>query len=272
MLKKLVIAAAAIVVGLGIVKFTKVGQQIGGVVKVWMHKSGDWCKNQITPETRIEQLELEIADINKDVRTAVSERADLKAKYLKLKDEVDALKAVQEERKKDLLALADVLEQGSANEVSFKGLSYSTRSAQLKLDNLKTAYELGEQTLKAKNNHLDAKAQQLELAQENILLIQKKEGELRNQVEQMKIQLADVRQKQSENNATVNNSQIAKCEQLLEEVKDAIRLERVRAEENARFGLTSPVSTPAREERNLADSIKAARKAVGADDKVAGNK
>jgi hypothetical protein len=272
MLKKMVIAAAAIVVGLGLIKFTKLGREVGGLVKLSWSKCGDWASDQITPEKRIELLEMEVADINKDVRAAVAKRADLKAQYLKLKDEVDALKTVQEERKKDLLALADVLEQGSANEVSFKGLSYSTKGAQQKLDNLKTAFELGEQTQKVKNNHLEARAQRLEQAQENILLIQKKEGELKNQVEQMKIQLAGIRLRQSENNVSVDNSQVAKCETLLEEVKDQIRKEQVLAEENARFGLTTPVSTPVREDRNLTESIKAARAAVGAEGKVAGNK
>jgi len=164
MLKKLVIVAAAVVVGLGIIRFTKVGRECGGLAELWWHKSGDWAKNTIAPETRIEQLEMEISKISKYVLAAVRKRADLKADYVMLKDDVDALKVKQEQRKKDLLVLADLLEQGS-NQVVFQGYTYVAKTAQQKLDGLKTAFETGEQSLKAKTSLLAAREQRLVLAE-----------------------------------------------------------------------------------------------------------
>jgi len=268
MLKKLVIAAAAVVVGLGIIRFTKPGKELGGMVELWWHNSGNWAKNQIAPETRIEQLEMEIGKISKDVRAAVTKRADLKADYLMLKDDVDALKTVQNQRKKDLLTLADLLERNSS-EVVFKGHSFGARTAQQKLDSLKTAFETGDQAFKAKNDLLAAKAQRLELAEQHILKIQQKQAELTNLVDQMKTQLASIRMKQIENNVTdFDDSQVSKCLALQQDLKRMLLKEEALSEEKARFGLTTPMRTPTADDRSIADSVKAARAAVGAEVKA----
>jgi len=270
MLKKLVIAAAAVVVGLGIIRFTKVGREVGSLVELWWNKTGDAVKNQVPPETRIEQLEMEIAKISKDVKAAVCKRADLKADYLMLKDEVDAQKTVQTQRKKDLLTLADVLEQGS-NEVSFKGLTFSSKTGQQKLDSLKSAFETGEQTLKSRSDLLAAKAQRLELAEQHILKIQQKQTELTNLVDQLKIQLASIRMRQMENNAVdFDESQVSKCVALQQDLKRMLLKEEALAEEKARFGLTQPAVTPTRNDASLADTIKAARAAANGETKPAG--
>jgi chromosome segregation ATPase len=264
MLKKLVIVAAAVVVGLGIIRFTKVGRECGGLAELWWSKSGDWAKNSISPETRIEQLEMEIGKINRDIRAAINKRADLKADYVMLKDEVDALKAKQEQRKKDLLVLADLLEQGSP-QVVFQGYSYVAKTAQQKLDGLKTAFETGEQSLKAKSNLLAAREERLVLAERQILKIQQKQTELTQLVDQMKTQLANIRMKQMENNtADFDESQVSKCVSLQQDLKRMLLKEEALAEEKARF-LGTPVTVPARDESSIADSIKAARAAVAGD-------
>jgi len=269
MLKKLVIAAAAVVVGLGIIRFTKPGREVGSRAELMWSKTCNWFASQETPETRIERLEMEIGKISKDVRAAVNKRADLKADYLMLKDDLDALKTVQNQRKKDLLALADVLEQGS-NEVVFKGHTFGVRTAQQKLDVLKTAFETGENAVKAKNELLAAKANRLEVAEQHILKIQQKQAELTNLVDQMKTQVASLRMKQMENNVTdIDENQVSKCVALQQDLKRLLLKEEALAEEKARFGLTSPVLTPAKDDRSIAESVKAARAAVNAEVKPA---
>jgi len=272
MLKKLVIAAAAIVVGLGIIRFTKSGRELKSLTELSWHQVGDWAKNQVTPETRIEQLEMEIRKISKDVRTAVEKRAGLKADYVMLKDDVEALKVTQDQRKKDLLTLADLLEEGS-NQVVFKGHSFVSRIAQQKLDALRAAYETGSQSLKTKSDLLEAKAQRLVLAEQTILKIQQKQGELNNMVDQLKTQLANIRMKQMENNIIdIDDSQVSKCVALQQDLRKMLLTEEARAEEMDRFGLTPPATVPARDESSIVDSIKAARTAVGAETKpAAGN-
>jgi len=261
MLKKLVIVAAAVVVGLGIIRFTKVGRDCGGLAELWWHKSGDWAKNAIAPETRIEQLEMEIGKITKDVKAAINKRAEMKADYVMLKDDVDNLKVKQDQRKKDLLVLADLLEQGS-NQVVFQGYTYVSKTAQQKLDSLKTAFEMGEQSLKTKTNLLVAREQRLVLAEQQILKIQQKQTELASLVDQMKTQLANIRMKQMENNtADFDESQVSKCVALQQDLKRMLLKEEALAEEKARF-LGTPVTIPARDESSIADSVKAARAAV----------
>ncbi len=265
MLKKLIIAAAAVVVGLVIIRTTKIGKEFRSLTELWWNQSGDWAKNQVPPETRIEQLEMEIGKIKQDVLTAVEQRAGLKADYVMLEDDVKALKNLQAQRKTDLLNLADLVEQGT-NEVVFKGHTFGSKIARQKLDGLTNTYEMSKQTLKAKSELLAAKGQRLELAEQHINKIQQKQVELANMVDQMKTQLANIRMKQLENNSVdIDESQVSKCVKLQQELRRMLLKEEVLAEEKARFGLTTPVAAPARDEGSAADSVKAARTAVGGD-------
>jgi chromosome segregation ATPase len=272
MLKKLVIAAAAVVVGLAIIKFTKAGRDFKSLTELGWRQAGDWAKSQVAPETRIEQLDMEIRKIGKDIRAAVDKRAGLKAEYVVLKDQIESLKVTQDQRKKDMLTLADLLEQGS-HEVVFRGYTFVNRVAQQKLDSLRSSFETGAQTLKTKTELLEAKSQRLVVAEQAILKIQQKQGELTNMVDQLKTQLANIRMKQMENNIIdVDESQVSKCVALQEELKYMLAKEEARAEDMARFGLTPPpAATSAKDEASIVDSIKAARTAVGAETKpVAG--
>ncbi len=256
MLKKLVIAAAAVVVGLVILKKT----DLGSLMQVWWKDAGAWCSRQVPPETRIKQLKLEIGKIDNDIRAAVNSLVKQEVIFRDLDGDVKALKAVQETRKKDMYTLIEALESNSTR-VSFHEQSYSPEVAQIKLESLKTAYENGKQTLKLKEQNLKVKVEQLELADQRIKKIQSKKEELTTLVAQMEAQLENLRLKQVDNSVPVNDTQVSKCETLARNLKSLLAEEEIKAEKLARYGLTpAPSTEPAKDTaRSRVESIKAAK-------------
>jgi len=59
MCKKLLIAALAVVVGVGVVSSTRLGSHI----RLWWNKAGDQIARQIPPETEIERLKMELDNL-----------------------------------------------------------------------------------------------------------------------------------------------------------------------------------------------------------------
>lgn len=268
MLKKLVIAAAAVVVGLVVLRWT----DLGSLVQVWWKDAVTCCQRQIPPETRIKQLRMEIGKIDGDIKSAVDKLVTQEVAYDGLKKDVEKLKAAQKQRKEDMVALISALEQDNTR-VSFKKESLTAEAGQNRLDTLRATFEIGKESLKAKEVLLKTKSEQLELANQRIHKIKDKKVELTTLVEKLEAQLELVRIKQMDNKIEVNDSQVSKCEVLSERLKQMIGEEERRAEKYAEFGLTTDApSRTAKDQRSKAESLKAARAALAEDgDKVAGD-
>jgi chromosome segregation ATPase len=258
MLKKLVIAAAAVVVGLVILKKT----DLGSLMQVWWKDAMTCVRKQVPPETRIKQLKMEIGKIDEDIKTAVNALVKQEAIFEALKKETGSVKDRLTGLKTDMTALIDVLEKDNTR-VSFKGQDFSPEAAQAKLDRFRAEYEVAKENLKVKEQLLRTKTEQLTLADQRISKIKDKKTELTEQVAKLESQLELLRLKQMENRIEVNDSQVSKCEALQEDPRNMLREEEIRAEKYARYGLTPATPTTIKEnERSRAESIKAAKAAL----------
>jgi len=265
MLKKLLIATAAVVVGLLIVKKSS-------LVQVWLKDTTCWFSAQVSPETRIKQLQLEIGKIDGDIRTAANSLIKQEVAYKELKGDVEGLRVRVDQTKQDMLTLIDALEKNS-KQVSFQGQSYSNEVAQIKLEGLQVKYENDKKTLKLKEQNLEVKTKQLELADQRIKKIQTKKEELGTLVVQLEAQLANLRLQQVDNNVPVNDSQVSKCENLARNLKNMLAEEEIKVVKYQRYGLlpqNNAEQNAAAEKRTTKESIKAARAALADEDKVAG--
>jgi len=266
MLKKLVIAAAAVVVGLVILKKT----DLGSLMQVWWKDAVSCAKRQVPPETRIKQLKMEIGKIDEDIKTAVNNLVKQEVFHRDLKEQTEAVKGRVEGFKKDMVALIDVLEKDSTR-VNFQNQDLSVESAQAKLDRIRADFAAAKENLKVKEQLLKTKGDQLELAEQRISKIKDKKVELTEQVARLESQLELLRLKQIDNRIEVNDSQVSKCEALHDDLRKMIMEEEIRAEKFARYGLTPTAPTTTKEtQRSKAESIKAAKAAL-TEDKVAGN-
>jgi len=255
MLKKLVIAAAAVVVGLVILKRT----DLGSLMQVWWKDAVSVAQRQIPPETRIKQLRMEIGKIDNDIKAAVDTLVTHEVAFERLKDNIEGLKARQKQRKNEMTALIDALEQDNTR-VSFKGQNLTAAAGQNKLDALRAEFEIDRESLKVKDQLLKNKGDQLDLAVQGINKIKDKKVELTTLVEKLEAQLQLVRIKQLDSKIEVNDSQVSKCEQLSEQLKQMIAEEEKRADKYREFGLTTDAPTrKTTDQPSRAESIKAAK-------------
>jgi chromosome segregation ATPase len=266
MLKKLVIAAAAVVVGLVILKKT----DLGSLVQVWWGDLVSCAKRQVSPETRIKQLEMEVAKIDADRAAAVNKLSQREFAHLQLKEEIDALRTRQEQVKKDLAVLIEALESDNTR-VSFKGQSFSAEGAQAELEALQETYKAGKDNLKVKEQLLKAKGDQLELAVRGIRKLNAEKEKLVLEVEKFKAQLELLRRKQMDNRIEIDDTQLSKCKALRDNLKKILVEEEIRDKNNALY-LAPEVPAPVKEEqqRTKAAVLKAAKAALAEGDKAGG--
>jgi hypothetical protein len=268
MLKKLLIAAAAVVVGLLIVRKT----QVGSLLQVWCKDATTWASRQVSPETRIKQLKIEVEKIDRDIKKAADQLITVELDRKDLKSDLEGLKARQAHRKTEMTALVDGLESPkSTTRVSFNAQVYSAEAAQRKLDGLTAEYEIGQKALKAKEELLRNKDALYDTTDQRILAIRSKKEELQALVGQLETQLELVRLKQVENQIHVSDSQASKADALAQDIKRMLAEETIRGETYTRYGLAPTNPKTVKEEKTKAETIKAARKALANEDaEVAG--
>ena len=257
MLKKLLITAAAVMVGLLIVRKT----QVGSLLQVWCKDATHWASRQVSPETRIKQLKIEVEKIDRDIKKAADQLIVVEVDRRNLKSDLDGLRAKQNQRKGEMTALISGLEKPNSP-VSFNEQVYSPDSAQRRLDGLTAEYEIGQKALKAKEELLRNKDALYDTTDQRILKIRAKKEELQALVGQLETQLELLRLKQMETQIPVSDSQASTADALGQDIKQMFAEESIRAETYRRYGL-SPVNTkPAKEEKTKAESLKAAREAL----------
>jgi len=270
MLKKLVIAAAAVVVGLVVLKKT----DLGSLVQVWWKDALSCASAQVSPETRIKQLKMEIGKIDNDIKVAVNALIQQELVKNDLKKAVDAIRTEQAQRKADMKVLLEGLEKEKA-QVAFKNETLSSERAQNRLDSLRSRYEADKEALKVREQLLTSKTEQLALLDQRIRKITDKKGELITMVGQLESQLELVRMKQLDNRTIdVSDSQVSKCEALRENLRKSIAAEELKAEKYAKYGLTAATPEPTVNEArsSKAEAIKAARAALAEDEDKVVNK
>ncbi len=164
MLKKLVIAAAAVVVGLVIVKKT----DLGSLLHVWWKDAGGWCSRQVPLETRVKQLKLEIGKIDDDIKSAINQSVRIEVEHDKLKADVAGLKAKQEQRAQEMKDLKETLRLTSS----------PAQKDSNTLSSLTRQYNTGKAELANREKRLADLAEQIELADEQITKLKNKKDEL----------------------------------------------------------------------------------------------
>jgi len=266
MLKKLVIAAAAVVVGLFLLRTTT----MGSLAQVWWKDAGNWCSRQVPPETKLKQLKLEVGKIDGDIVKAVNQLVPVEVAHDELKKAIDALKARQVQRKKDMAVLSEALGAGST-QVSLNEQTYSSDNAQRMLDRYVAEFKTGREALKVKEELLKNKKEQMEFADQRIQELKDRKAQMVELVGKLEAQLELVKLRKTQSRIEVSDSHVTKCDQLAEDIQRLLAEETKRAEKYQRYGLVPSTAPTVKEEKSRAESIKAAREVL-AEEGVAGDK
>jgi predicted nucleic acid-binding Zn-ribbon protein len=258
MLKKLVLAAAAVAIGMFVVKSTSVGS----LAQVWWKDARAAVERQVPPEVQLRQLSNEIDKIDRDVKKNISKLAESETEAQLLGDNVASLQVAVRPMKEDLASMTKSLD-AKAERVVFNGTSYRTSDLVRKLDGALDTYEAKKVELKSKERLLDIKKQAIDAARSRIT-------EMRDQKEHLRVAVAqlDARLQLARLNATRNHSvefddsQVARCKELAESISKRLMIDEKNASLQAEFGYAKEIPGTERETKPTAEILKAARAAL----------
>src|SRR5262245_5774571 len=106
MLKKLLIAAAAVVVGMLVVNKTG----MGSLMQVWWKDATSCCVRSVPPETRIKQLQIEVSKIDADIKRNLGLLAGQQVECKGLEENVVALREEAGRLKENVAEMAKALD------------------------------------------------------------------------------------------------------------------------------------------------------------------
>jgi len=225
MCKKLLIAAIAIAVGVGVVSGTKLGSHI----RLKWHKAQTWVEEQIPLETEIERLRMELKQLgNDDARNydqVARQQYDLNKRREKLTKDTAALEKLANDVREMRAALT---EEGQF--VAFNGTRYKRAEVeeQQRLDGAKyladrEAVKADEETLKILEQTLDGNKAKLK----NLEVTRKK---METRLALLEKELARQHALALQNKFNVDDSGYARINQDINKVEDRIGVMKTKTE------------------------------------------
>jgi septal ring factor EnvC (AmiA/AmiB activator) len=214
MSKKVLIAAAAIVVALIVVK----GTWLGSHLRMNACKVGNYLKSSVAPEDEIERLKMEVKNLQKDDDKHVHNVACLAVGLDKMEREVAKLKAnlvlaegrIRQARK----------EMGDSTFVVFGGSRYTRDDLRLDAQAFKTA----EDNLASKEETIVAKRRHLTLEKKKLSELQTTRNQMSNELQRLETALAEERHAQAANESSIDDAGYRKIRKDMESVRDRVNI------------------------------------------------
>jgi len=214
MSKKVLIAAAAIVVALVVVK----GTWLGSHLRMNACKVGSYLKSSVPPEDEIKRLQMEVQNLQKDDDKHVDKVARMAVDLEKMEREVARLKAnlVREEGR-----IREVRkEMGESTFVVYGGSRYTRDDLRLDAQAFKTA----EDNLKSKEETIAAKRRHLTLEKKKLSELQTTRNQMLNDLQRLETALAEERQAQASNESSIDDASYRKIRKDMESVRDRVNV------------------------------------------------
>lgn len=257
MCRKLFLTAVAVIIGLVVVKHTRVGS--------WMRVQwNDWkvaATKAIPPETKIKELELKVGDIDKEIRRHLPDLARIEVACQDQEKEVKALVARRDEFKDEVKAMRNALET-KTERVSFGGSEYRTSELTARLDSRVQELNQCKATLKAKEQLLTEQKRVADETSRRLDAMRQAKKRMDLAVAQLKAQLANLRAKQTEARVDLDDSQVGRCNELLTEIEKDLREAEKELELQVKFGYKAPSAAIEGEQKSKEEVLKAAKKAL----------
>jgi hypothetical protein len=254
-MRKLILVGLVVVVALFVFRKT----ELGSLLRVWWHGGKAHLEASVPLETRIEQLKLTIADVEKRGEALRVRQSKLEVAAEDVKKEVDRLKGTAETREAEVKELISTVEKESAQ----VGKLATASDAQKRLDRATRDLNSTRSLLRAKKDLLDAKKQIVEASEDQRQKVRQKVTELNTEVARLEVRLVQLRNQQAES-APVDDRETAEAQRLVGLIEKALRESEKLEEIKIRDGQVSTRTDAAAQSRE--ESLKAARKALVGDE------
>jgi len=217
MCKKLLIAALAIVVGVGVVSGTRLGSHF----RLWYNKSSTWAKQQVPPETEIERLRMELSRLSNLDDRYYDQVARQKREVKKLRDKVTKDQASLARLETEIKAMRQVAAD-DAEFVVYNGNRYARKDVEQQVREDARKFLTDEEGVKADEDHLKELEKILAINEgklKDLSIVRKKmEVKLRT----LEKELAQERRLQTQGQMTLDDSQYSRINKEIEELENRV--------------------------------------------------
>jgi len=225
MCKRVLIAAVAVIVGLAIVSGTRVGSHL----RLWKKRATAWAEKQVTPETEIQRLRMEIERLEKQdavfLHKVAEQRLELRDRETKLnKDKAEVAKL--EKRITDLRVAVHEAKQANRGDVVYVSETYPVRDAEEQVSRDWARFQPMEAALKSQEAFVTTLRNTLNKNEEKRLGLQKTRQEMLTQLQELENQLAELRQQKTGKAAVLDDSGYSRVQADIDALKRRIAVEK----------------------------------------------
>lgn len=249
MLKKLLIAAVAVMVGLVVLRKT----ELGSLMRVWWKKATVCARNKVPIETEIESLREQISQLDRSTKEHFSAYAEEAVAVDNLEANVKTLQAKLEEQERSILTMRKDLKSDTAT-ISYGDNTYSRDEVTRQLKHDWEQYQRGLVHLKARKEALKARKQALQLTKEQSEAMKEARSELVAQLDQLEAELKTVRLAQTRSHTPLDDSDLSQIKDGVSRVRDRIRVEQKKLE-FAGETTRGPIRVHQKSTKNLLEEI-----------------
>jgi hypothetical protein len=221
MLKKLLIAAVAVVVGLAVVNHTR----LGSVCRLNWHKATAWAQKQVPIETEIERLQMELANLSKNDGIYFDKVARQEVQALKLEEEIKVARTSVDKQEQHIQALRKDL-TNAGEFVVHNGERFARTEVMDQLQNDWKVFQSCEEALKHKQGQLK-NLQEIITANRNTLkTMQANRTAMANKLAKLRLEYENLQLAKARSEGLVDQGDISGLLKGIEELDERLSVEK----------------------------------------------
>jgi hypothetical protein len=225
MLKKIGIAALAVVAGLFILNST----HLGGYAKTAWKKAKTAAKQQVPLEFQLENLRNEAGQLVPDMKNQLGKLAEETVAVQNLREKIVVTRTNLDKQKENIRTMKDDLKRGDVK-VVYDNRPYSAERVRHKLALDLVACQNLESELKSQEKLLELREQALEADRQKLASMRSQKEQVEVEIAQMDADLRTLRLTQTRSSFEVDDSRLAHIKNSLADIRNQMKVEQTRNE------------------------------------------
>jgi chromosome segregation ATPase len=223
MFKKLAIASLAVLAGLMIWHKTSVGSYLNCAWK----KAKATATNAVPLEWEIDRLREEVSNLVPDMKKQLSSIAEEKVAIDRLGKEIAVARTNLKDQEENIKTMRADLKNLKPDEttVSYGTGKFKVERVKEKLAKDWQTFRLAEENLKNKEQLLEARKGSLDAALQKLAEMKTRKEQMEVEVAKLELKLKELRVAEARNKFHVDDSQLSKCQQMLDDINARIDTE-----------------------------------------------
>jgi chromosome segregation ATPase len=222
MIRKMGIAALAVVAGLFILNST----HLGSYARTAIHKARVALKKQVPLEFQLEALRNEAAHLVPDMKEQVNALAAKQVAVERLEKQIDVVRANLDKQKEDVRTLASDL-KSDTKFITYHGTKFPRWEIHDKLTRDLASCKRCSEELASKEQLLKAQKVELEKAKEQLASMKSQKEQIEVEIAQLEAEVKTVRLAQTKSNFALDDSRLSSIKDRLEDIHAQLREQQV---------------------------------------------